>query len=102
MKANDSKQIYLRRMNQVIDPISDHLAEPLDLETLVRLAHFSPFHFYLTFRSFHVSNRTIAFPKIARFDKTSWPTQVTISEVSPTLRSRHLVARPRTRVVGRA
>jgi DNA gyrase inhibitor GyrI/AraC-like DNA-binding protein len=31
--------------------VSENLAEPLDLETLARLAHFSPFHFHRIFRS---------------------------------------------------
>jgi DNA gyrase inhibitor GyrI len=50
MRAKDSKQIYLRRINRVIDHISNNLSEPLDLETLARLAYFSPFHFHRIFR----------------------------------------------------
>jgi AraC family transcriptional regulator len=51
MIATESKQIYLRRINRVIDHINEHLAEPLPLEKLARLAHFSPFHFHRVFRS---------------------------------------------------
>src|SRR5262249_10556788 len=51
MKASRSEQVYLSRINRVIDYISAHLAEPLPLEQLARLAHFSPFHFHRIFRS---------------------------------------------------
>jgi AraC family transcriptional regulator len=51
MKATDSKQVYRRRINRVIDHIQGHLSEPLPLERLARLAHFSPFHFHRIFRS---------------------------------------------------
>jgi AraC family transcriptional regulator len=51
MSVTASKQIYLRRINRVIDHISENLTEPLDLDTLARLAHFSPFHFHRVFRS---------------------------------------------------
>jgi AraC family transcriptional regulator len=51
MKANRSELVYLRRINRVIDYISAHLADPLPLEQLSRLAHFSPFHFHRIFRS---------------------------------------------------
>jgi AraC-like DNA-binding protein/DNA gyrase inhibitor GyrI len=51
MKARDSNRIYQRRINRVIDHVKDHLAEPLPLEKLARLARFSPFHFHRIFRS---------------------------------------------------
>jgi AraC family transcriptional regulator len=51
MKARQSVEIYRRRVNRVMDYISDHLGEPLPLEKLARLAHFSPFHFHRVFRS---------------------------------------------------
>jgi AraC family transcriptional regulator len=51
MKAKRSEQVYLSRINRVIDYISAHLADPLPLEKLARLAHFSPFHFHRIFRS---------------------------------------------------
>lgn len=51
MKVNNSTQLYLKRINRVIDYIGAHLAEPLPLEKLARLAHFSPFHFHRIFRS---------------------------------------------------
>jgi DNA gyrase inhibitor GyrI/AraC-like DNA-binding protein len=51
MKAGRSEAVYLSRINRVIDHISTHLAEPLPLARLARLAHFSPFHFHRIFRS---------------------------------------------------
>jgi AraC family transcriptional regulator len=51
MKANNSTRIYLNRINRVIDYVGVHLAEPLPLEKLARLAHFSPSHFHRVFRS---------------------------------------------------
>jgi DNA gyrase inhibitor GyrI/AraC-like DNA-binding protein len=50
MIATESRQFYARRINRVIDYIREHLAEPLPLERLARLAHFSPFHFHRVFR----------------------------------------------------
>ncbi|MFM9577939.1 AraC family transcriptional regulator, partial [Streptomyces turgidiscabies] len=35
----------------VLDHVHDHLSEPLPLERLARLAHFSPFHFHRVFRA---------------------------------------------------
>ncbi len=51
MRAKESRQTYLLRINRVIDHIRDHLAEPLPLESLARVAHFSPFHFHRVFRA---------------------------------------------------
>jgi hypothetical protein len=41
MEAKESRQIYLARINRVIDFVSEHLDEPLPLERLARWAHFS-------------------------------------------------------------
>jgi len=51
MRPRESSHIYRRRVNRVIDHIKEHLAEPLPLAELARLAHFSPFHFHRIFRS---------------------------------------------------
>jgi len=40
---------YQLRINRVIDHIEAHLAEPLHLEELAKVAHFSPFHFHRVF-----------------------------------------------------
>jgi len=51
MKSKESAQIYLQRINRVINHIRDHLTEPLPLERLARVAHFSPFHFHRIFHT---------------------------------------------------
>jgi AraC family transcriptional regulator len=51
MPRQASSAIYRRRVNRVLDYIKDHLTEPLSIEELARLAHFSPFHFHRIFRS---------------------------------------------------
>jgi AraC family transcriptional regulator len=52
----------------VIDYVSDHLTEPLPLETLARLAHFSPFHFHRIFRGL-VGEPLHAFIRRLRLEK---------------------------------
>ena len=46
-----SRSTYVARINRVIDHIDAHLAEPLDLQTLSAVAHFSAFHFHRIFRT---------------------------------------------------
>jgi len=43
------RQEYIRRINRVLDYVRDNLAGDLRLETLARMANFSPFHFYRIF-----------------------------------------------------
>jgi AraC family transcriptional regulator len=52
MNARQSADLYARRVNRVIDHVRDHLADPLPLDDLARLAHFSPFHFHRIFRAY--------------------------------------------------
>jgi AraC family transcriptional regulator len=42
---------YVARINRVIDYIDAHLAEPLDLERLAAVAHFSAWHFHRLFHA---------------------------------------------------
>jgi AraC family transcriptional regulator len=42
---------YTAAINRVVDHIDAHLAEPLDLETLAGVAHFSPWHFHRLFQA---------------------------------------------------
>ncbi len=42
---------YVRRVNLAIDHIVGHLDQPLRLEAMAQIAHFSPFHFHRVFRS---------------------------------------------------
>lgn len=46
---NASRAEYIGRINRVVNYIDTHLAEPLSLETLADVAHFSPFHFHRLF-----------------------------------------------------
>ena len=39
------ENIYIRRINAVIDHVRDNLNDDLSLDTLARVACFSPFHF---------------------------------------------------------
>jgi ComF family protein len=41
---------YTRRINRVIDYLSDHRDQPLKLEELAKVACFSEYHFHLVFR----------------------------------------------------
>ena len=45
----DPQEVYKKRINRVIDFISTHLAEPLNLNTLAEIASFSPYHFHRIF-----------------------------------------------------
>ena len=44
-----TQQSYRRRLINVLTYIQDNLDGPLDLETLARIAWFSPFHFHRIF-----------------------------------------------------
>jgi AraC family transcriptional regulator len=45
------RQTYIARINRVVDHIDAHLAEPLDLQRLASVAHFSPWHFHRIFQA---------------------------------------------------
>jgi len=45
------RQEYVGRINRVMDHVRDHLSEDLRLETLARVANFSPFHFHRVFKA---------------------------------------------------
>jgi AraC family transcriptional regulator len=49
--ATTNRSWYTASINRVVDHIDAHLAEPLDLETLARVAHFSPWHFHRLFQA---------------------------------------------------
>jgi AraC family transcriptional regulator len=44
-----SRAEYVARVHRVMDYIEQHLGEPLSLDTLAAVAHFSPFHFHRVF-----------------------------------------------------
>lgn len=49
MTSPRSRAEYDGRMHRVLERIDQHLDQPLDLETLANVAHFSPFHFHRLF-----------------------------------------------------
>jgi len=46
-----ARQEYERRVNRVVDHISQHLGDALSFNALARVAAFSPFHFHRVFRA---------------------------------------------------
>jgi AraC family transcriptional regulator len=61
---------YDRRVNRVIDHIRGHLAEPLTLDELARVAAFSPFHFDRVFKA--VAGETLfGFVQRVRVDRAA-------------------------------
>jgi AraC family transcriptional regulator len=46
------RRSHTTRINRVIDHIDAHLAEPLGLNALATVAHFSPWHFHRVFQAF--------------------------------------------------
>ena len=49
MISRNNRSEYESRMHRVIAYIDQHLEQPLDLNTLADIAHFSPFHFHRLF-----------------------------------------------------
>lgn len=49
IKQSALREEYISRINQVIDYIDHHLDQELNLETLARVANFSPYHFHRIF-----------------------------------------------------
>lgn len=45
------ENLYLQRINAVIDHVREHLHDDLSLDALARVAGFSPFHFHRVFKS---------------------------------------------------
>ena len=46
---NETKREYLKRINFILDFIEKNLEEDLSLETLSKIAYYSPFHFHRVF-----------------------------------------------------
>lgn len=52
MSANLTQEnLYIQRINMVIDHVREHLHDDLSLDILARVAGFSPFHFHRIFKS---------------------------------------------------
>jgi AraC family transcriptional regulator len=47
----ETENLYVQRINLVINHIRQHLTDDLSLETLARVAAFSPFHFHRIFKT---------------------------------------------------
>lgn len=54
---NTQENLYIQRINAVIGHVREHLNDDLSLESLARVANFSPFHFHRLFKS--ISGETI-------------------------------------------
>ncbi len=66
-----NEQGYARRFSQVFDFIDRHLAEPLPIERLSRVAHFSKFHFHRQFT--HYAGVTVGrYILLARLRRASY------------------------------
>lgn len=48
----DKADRYARRFEKVLDYIASHLDQPLDVERLSQVAHFSRFHFHRQFSAY--------------------------------------------------
>lgn len=59
---------YVTRVNRAIDHVMRHIADPLPLEEIARVACFSPFHFHRIFRSL-VGETLHAFVKRVRLER---------------------------------
>src|ERR1700716_4535398 len=51
MTHQDSRSEYVARMHRVLEHIDRELDQPLELETLARVANFSSFHFHRLFNA---------------------------------------------------
>lgn len=66
--APDHAAHYIERINRAIDHIVQHLDQPLNLETIAAVTHFSPFHFHRLFRAI-VGETLTQFIKRLRLEK---------------------------------
>ena len=64
----DANLDYVQRVNRAIDHVTRHLASPLPLEDVARVACFSPYHFHRIFRAL-VGETLHAFVKRVRLER---------------------------------
>lgn len=62
---------YARRVHRVMDHVRNHLDADLSLETLARIAHFSPFHFHRVFKA-QTGQTLTAFTQRARLERAAY------------------------------
>ena len=65
------EQAYAQRFSQVLDFIDRHLDEPLSVERLSRVAHFSKFHFHRQFSNY-VGITPNRYVQLARLRRASY------------------------------
>jgi len=66
-----SRLEYRSRINRVMDYIDQNLDQPLDLNTIASIAHFSPFHFHRIF-TFMIGETPIDYIQRLRIEKAAW------------------------------
>lgn len=80
-----SRREYMARINRVIDFIEEHIAQPLDLQTIAGVANFSPFHFHRIF-SFVMGETPNDFIQRLRLEKAAFillrDKDVTVTEIA--------------------
>lgn len=69
--THDTSLHYLQRINRALDWIVQNLEQPLKLEDIARVAHFSPFHFHRIFRAF-LGETVSQFVKRLRLERALW------------------------------
>ncbi|MDP3277443.1 MAG: helix-turn-helix domain-containing protein [Deltaproteobacteria bacterium] len=65
-----TEEDYTARIDRVIDHVYAHYADPLPLDALARVAHFSPFHFHRVFRA-HTGETLRAFVTRVRVQRAA-------------------------------
>ena len=74
-----TQEEYQKCVNAVVDYINLHLGEEIDLKSLARISHFSPFYFHRIMKAFLgepigtfiVRTRTEAAARLLRYSSTS-------------------------------
>ncbi len=68
--SQSTENIYQKRIKNVLVYIEEHLDENLELESLAKIAHFSPFHFHRIFKSI-VGESLYAYQRRLRIEKAA-------------------------------
>ena len=66
--VNESRQIYIEKINTVQDYIEKHLDEEISVQQLAQIASFSEYHFQRIFKQF-TSESLYSFIKRLRLEK---------------------------------
>lgn len=71
MKKNSVKKEYISRINKVIDYIENNIDSQLSLNSLAKIANFSPYHFHRIF-AYTVGETLNKFIQRIRIEKAAW------------------------------